>query len=59
MLLLKHNRQMAHKLAKKFFNTVYKSWQKSGMIFEKNDIQTPGLRGSGGEYESIFLKILV
>jgi alpha,alpha-trehalase len=51
MLMLRHDRSAALHLARKFFNTVYMGWLRTGMIFEKYDVEKPGVRGSGGEYE--------
>ncbi|RNA36153.1 trehalase isoform X1, partial [Brachionus plicatilis] len=34
MMLLKHEPRTALKLAKKFFNTVYHGWKRTGMIYE-------------------------
>lgn len=51
MMLLNHDREQALKLAKKFVNTVYLGWKRSGMVFEKYDVHVPGERGTGGEYE--------
>jgi alpha,alpha-trehalase len=51
MLLLRTDRPAALHLARKFFNTVYTGWLRTGLIYEKYDVETPGVRGSGGEYE--------
>jgi alpha,alpha-trehalase len=51
MMLLKRDRPAALHLARKFFNTVYVGWKRSGMIYEKYDVDKLGVRGSGGEYE--------
>jgi len=51
MMLLKHEPRMALKLARKFFNTVYYGWKRTGMIYEKYDVHVPGERGAGGEYD--------
>ena len=51
MMLAKHNIELALKFARKFFNTVYTGWLKTGMIFEKYSASTIGERGTGGEYE--------
>jgi alpha,alpha-trehalase len=50
MLLEKVNKELALNLAKKFFNTVYTGYMKTGMIFEKYSSLEIGERGSGGEY---------
>ena len=51
MMLAKHNRELALKFAKKFFNTVYTGWLRTGMIFEKYSTAQVGERGYGGEYQ--------
>ncbi|RNA39286.1 trehalase [Brachionus plicatilis] len=51
MMILKHEPYMALKLARKFFNSVYHGWKKSGMIYEKYDEHVPGERGAGSEYD--------
>jgi len=51
MMLLKHDRDLALKVAKNFFQSVYKGWEKHGAFFEKYNAEFPGERGSGGEYE--------
>jgi alpha,alpha-trehalase len=50
MMLLKHNRELALLIAKKFFNSVYLGWLNTGLIYEKYNAVKPGERGSGGEY---------
>ena len=50
MMLLKHNRELALLIAKKFFNSVYLGWLNTGLIYEKYNAMKPGERGSGGEY---------
>jgi alpha,alpha-trehalase len=49
-MLLKHDKRLALMFARKFFNSVYKGWSKSGQIFEKYSAVNVGERGSGGEY---------
>ena len=49
--LLKHDRALALKVARKFFNSVHLGWLRSGLIYEKYDASLPGLRGAGGEYK--------
>jgi alpha,alpha-trehalase len=49
-LLLKHDKNLALMFARKFFNSVYTGWSKSGEIFEKYSAVKIGERGTGGEY---------
>jgi alpha,alpha-trehalase len=51
LMLLKYDKEMSLKFARKFFNTVYAGWLKDGMIFEKYSALEFGKRGKGGEYE--------
>ncbi len=48
--LIKNDRQLALKIARKFFKSVHEGWLKTGLIYEKYDASLPGLRGTGGEY---------
>lgn len=49
--LIKHDRNLALRFAKKFFDSVYTGWKEVGVIFEKYDGIMLGERGTGGEYE--------
>lgn len=49
--LNKFDRELALKLARKFFSSIYKGWMSSQAFYEKYNAHTPGERGHGGEYE--------
>lgn len=49
-MLLKYDRKLSLKLARKFFNAVYHGWLNNQAIFEKYDASILGKRGCGGEY---------
>lgn len=49
--LNKFDQNLALKLARKFFSSIYKGWMSSKAFYEKYNAHTPGERGHGGEYE--------
>jgi alpha,alpha-trehalase len=49
-MLLDYDRDLALKISKNFFNSVYLGWKKTGLIYEKYNVLKPGSRGDGGEY---------
>ena len=48
--LLEYNKELALKIAKIFFNTVFLGWKNDRVIYEKYNALFPGKQGTGGEY---------
>jgi len=58
LMLLKYDKEMSLKFARKFFNTVYAGWLKDGMIFEKYSALELGKRGKYRTFPGLLVNTL-
>lgn len=50
-MIYKQDEQLALRMARKFFNSVFTGWKLYDAFYEKYNSLCPGQRGAGGEYE--------
>ncbi|RNA16786.1 Neutral trehalase [Brachionus plicatilis] len=50
-MIYKFDEELALRMARKFFNSVYTGWKVNDAFYEKYNSLCPGQRGAGGEYE--------